>query len=158
MLTRFERSIEAGSRAGKISFIGQSNRGIFFVLFEVLNFIKMSRRHAKSQSTTILLTVLFFVIQVHVASEVDVQPMGSILFEDHGFPKKCFVQNDIALLATRLKFQNLLPNEGDGSLLNDEGVMAIARYFYGISEIIETMSLEETRQLVQKSFYDLLGR
>ena len=31
--------------------------------------------------------------------------IGTILFEDHGFMKKCFTQQDIALLATRLKFQ-----------------------------------------------------
>lgn len=95
-------------------------------------------------------------IQVHVASEV--LPMGSILFEDHGFTKKCFVQNDVAMLATRLKFQDLLPDEDGESLINDEGVTAIVRYFYGINEIIEAMSREETRELVQKSYYDLLGR
>lgn len=95
-------------------------------------------------------------IQVRDASEL--QPMGSILFEDHGFAKKCFVQSDIALFSTRLKFQDLLPSEGGGSLLNDDDVTAMVRYFYGINEIIEAMSQEETRELVQKSLYDLLGR
>lgn len=95
-------------------------------------------------------------VQVRVAGEV--QQMGSVLFEDHGFAKKCFVQNDIAMLSTRLKFQDLLPNEGGGSLLNDDDVTAMVRYFYGINEIIEAMSQEETKQVVQKSFYDMLGR
>lgn len=115
---------------------------------------KMSRRHAKWKLTFAI--VLFFMLRVRVACEF--QPMGSILFQDHGFPKKCFVQNDIALLSTRLKFQDLLPDDGARNLLNDDEVTAMVRYFYGINEIIEAMSEDETRQLVQKSFYDLLGR
>lgn len=117
----------------------------------------MLRRHAmlrrwKSQSWI----VLFFMFNVYSGNEAD--KMGSILFDDHGFPKKCFIQSDIALLSTRLKFQDLLPNVDSGCLLNDEGVAAIVKYFYGINEIIDNMSGEETRQLMQKSFYDLLGR
>lgn len=111
----------------------------------------MSRRHAKWKLITFL--IVLFCTQ-HDASETS---MGSVLFEDHGFAKKCFVQSDVALLATRLKFQDLLPNDGDG-MLNDDGVSAIVRYFYGINEIIEAMSQDDVRQLVQKSFYDLLGR
>lgn len=42
-------------------------------------------------------------------------------------------------------------------MLNDDGVTAIIRYFYGINEIIEAMSQDDVRQLVQKSFYDMLG-
>lgn len=88
----------------------------------------------------------------------EVQQMGSILFDDHGFPKKCFIQNDMALLSTRLKFQDLLPNVGGESLLDDEGVSAMVRYFYGINEIIEEMGEDELRELMQKSYYDMLGR
>lgn len=83
--------------------------------------------------------------------------MGSILFDDHGYEKKCFVQDDVALLSTRFKFQGLLPSEGELTMLNDEKVMAIVRYFYGINEIIEQASQDDVRLLVQKSFYDLLG-
>lgn len=82
--------------------------------------------------------------------------MGSILFEDHGFATKCFVQKDLALLSTRLKFQDLLPVQRN--MFDSDGVMAVIRYFYGINEIIEKIAEEEVRQLVQKSFYDMLGR
>lgn len=102
------------------------------------------------------LFLLFFTLRVSTASEV--QQMGSILFNDHGFPKKCFVQNDIALLSTRLKFQDLLPNNCEGSLLNDEGITAIVRYFYGINEVIEGMGGDDLRQLMQSCYYDMLGR
>lgn len=108
----------------------------------------MSQRRAKMKF------VIFFIVLLrvqHCASD----PPGSVLFEDHGFPKKCFVQSDVALLATRLKFQELLPD--GNSMLNDDGVTAIIRYFYGINEIIEAMSQDDVRQLVQKSFYDMLG-
>lgn len=84
-----------------------------------------------------------------------IQPLGSILFEDHGYPKKCFVQNDIAQLATRLKLQNLLPCEVE--LMDDEGILAMIKYFYGVNEIIDHMSGNEARQLVEKCFYDMLG-
>ena len=114
----------------------------------------MSRRHAKWKSPTLI--ILFFIFRVCCPSEV--QQMGSILFDDHGFPKKCFIQNDIALLATRLKFQDLLPEVCGGSLLNDDGVAAIVRYFYGVNEIIDEMCDEEMKQLMQKSYYDMLGR
>lgn len=87
-----------------------------------------------------------------------VPPMGSILFEDHGFAKKCFVQNDIALLSTRLKFQDLLPSGSEYKMFSNEGVEAVIRYFYGINEIMEKLSEDDVRQLVQESFYDLLGR
>lgn len=111
----------------------------------------MLRRHAKWKLTFAF--VLFF-----TQAAVSETPMGSILFEDHGFPKKCFVQSDVALLSTRLKFQDLLPLHDNRNLLDDDGVMAIIRYFYGINEVIEKMSRDEVRQLVQKSFYDMLGR
>lgn len=114
----------------------------------------MSQRHAKWKSTTFLI-VLFFM--QHGTCEA-VPPMGSILFEDHGFAKKCFVQNDIALLSTRLKFQDLLLNESEFKMLSDDDVDATIRYFYGVNEIIEKLNEDDVRQLVQKSFYDMLGR
>lgn len=85
----------------------------------------------------------------------EIQPLGSILFVDHGFPKKCLVQSDIAQLATRFKFQDLLPKNIE--LVNDATLMAMVRYFYGINEIIERMNPGEARQLVLKCFYDMLG-
>ena len=85
-----------------------------------------------------------------------IQPLGSILFEDHGFSKKCFIQNDIAQLATRLKFQELLPKNIE--LMNDDNLVAMIKYFYGINGIIEHMDQGEARQLVLKCFYDMLGR
>lgn len=97
--------------------------------------------------------LLFLMHTSNTASSI--QPLGSILFEDHGFPKKCFVQNDIAMLATRLKIQNLLPN--DVEFLDDDGVLAMIKYFYGVNEIIDHMSGSEARQLVEKCFYDMLG-
>lgn len=111
----------------------------------------MLRRHAKWKLT--FLIVLFY---MQVGSSEVITPMGSILFEDHGFAKKCFIQSDIALLSTRLKFQDLLPVQRE--MLDDNGVTAIIRYFYGINEIIEKLGEDEVRQLVQKSFYDMLGR
>lgn len=115
------------------------------------NVIKMSQRRAICKLTTFL--IVLFCMQ-HGTAEAPSE-MGSILFDDHGFAKKCFVQGDVALLATRMKFQQLLPGI---DMLNDDGVQAIVRYFYGINEIIEKMSQDEVRQMVQKSFYDLLGR
>ena len=94
----------------------------------------------------------------HVSTEDERQPMGSILFEDHGFAKKCFIQNDIALLSTRLKLQELLPNESNLNMLNDEGITALVKYFYEINEIIEKKSEAEIRDIVVKSFFDMLGR
>lgn len=87
---------------------------------------------------------------------IQIQPLGSILFEDHGFPKKCFIQNDIAQLATRLKFQDLLPKTIE--MMSDDALMAMIKYFYGINEVIEHMNQGEARQLVLKCFYDMLGR
>lgn len=84
-----------------------------------------------------------------------IQPLGSILFEDHGYAKKCFVQNDIALLATRLKLQNLLPC--DVEMMSDEGIIAMIKYFYGINEIIDQLNENDARKIVEKSFYDMLG-
>jgi hypothetical protein len=92
----------------------------------------------------------------HCECNTQIQPLGSILFEDHGFPKKCFIQNDIAQLSTRLKFQELLPK--NLGFLTDDSVMAMIKYFYGINEIIEHMNQGEARQLVLKCFYDMLGR
>lgn len=115
----------------------------------------MLQRHAIPKSTTFL--IVLFCMQYGTSCEA-VLPMGSILFEDHGFAKKCFVQNDVALLSTRLKFQDLLFNDFGVDMMSDEGVTAIIKYFYGVNQIIEAASEEEVQQLVQKSFYDLLGR
>jgi len=117
----------------------------------------MLRRRWKWQLLSVVM-IIFHSQSTFAAAEVP--PMGSILFEDHGFEKKCFVQNDVALLATRLKFQTLVPDDGsdDRKLMNDDGVGAMIRYFYRINEIIEQLNEDEVRQLIQKSFYDLLGR
>jgi hypothetical protein len=111
----------------------------------------MLRRPAKWQFLTAILLIL-----MHLSDNASsTQPLGSILFEDHGFSKKCFMQSDIAMLATRLKLQNLLP--GDIEFLDDDGVLAMIKYFYGVNEIIDHMSGSEARQLVEKCFYDMLG-
>lgn len=65
------------------------------------------------------------------------------------------MQNDVATLTTKLKFHQLLPK--DVELMNDDGVMAIVKYFYGINEIIERIESTDTRELLQKCFYDTLG-
>jgi hypothetical protein len=104
----------------------------------------MSRRLANSTLLVLLL--------LSCACLANIQPLGSILFEDNGFPKSCFAQNDIAMLATRLKFQQLLPK--DVELMNDDAVMAMVKYFYGINEIIER---SQSHELLQKCFYDTLG-
>lgn len=116
----------------------------------------MLQRRANFKSTVFLIALFFM---QHYSCEA-VEPMGSILFEDHGFAKKCFVQNDIALLSTRLKLQDLLPSIESGfGVPNDNVLTAMIRYFYEINTIIETELNEgEVLQLVQKSFYDLLGR
>lgn len=101
---------------------------------------------------------LFILFSILNVACVNVQPMGTVLCDDHGFFKKCFVQNDIALLSTRFKLQNLLPNEGEANMLDDEALTAIIRYFYGVNDIIEKMSKDDVRQVLQQSFYDLLGR
>lgn len=107
----------------------------------------MLRRLAK----WILLTIAIMIVKLCDAT-MTIQPLGSILFED----KKCFIQNDIAKLATRMKFQELLPR--NIQLMSDDNVMALIKYFHGINEIIEHMNQKESRVLVQKCFYDMLGR
>lgn len=120
------------------------------------NLGKMSLRHAIGKVITILM-ILFFNQKLYTTA-LDVQPMGSILFEDHGFVKKCFVQNDIALMATRMKFQELLPIGGDHLAMTDDGIQTMINYLYSINEVIERISQDDIKQLIQKSFYDLLGR
>lgn len=110
--------------------------------------------HAESKITALL----FFIFCTQCVTSEDIPPMGTVLFDNHGFARKCLDQNDIALFSTRFKFQSLLPNECDASMLNDDGLKAIIRYFYGINDIIEKMSQEEALRLLQQSFYDLLGR
>lgn len=102
------------------------------------------------------LLIITLIVMQHCECLTQIQPLGSILFEDHGFPKKCFIQNDIAQLATRLKFQELLPKNVE--LMNDDNLVAMIKYFYGINEVIEHMDQGEARQLVLKCFYDMLGR
>lgn len=88
-------------------------------------------------------------------SSSTIQPLGSILFEDHGYPKKCFVQTDVAQLATRLKLQELLPKSIQ--FMSDEEILALIKYFYGINELIDHMNGNDARQLLEKCFYDMLG-
>jgi hypothetical protein len=88
----------------------------------------------------------------------EVEQMGSVLFDDHGTTKKCFEEKDVAMLAARMKLQDLLPERGERGLLNDEGVEVMVRYFYGVNEVIEGISGCEAKELMQRSFYDMLGR
>lgn len=108
------------------------------------------------RTASLKLLIITLILMHHCECLSPIQPLGSILFEDHGFPKKCFIQNDIAQLATRLKFQELLPNNIE--LMNDDNLVAMIKYFYGINEIIEHMDQGEARQLILKCFYDMLGR
>jgi hypothetical protein len=82
--------------------------------------------------------------------------IGTILFEDHGFTKRCFTQNDIALLATRMKLQSLIPSK-DAFLEDDENIESKIRYFYSVNDVISKMGGHETKELVNKAFYDMLG-
>lgn len=118
----------------------------------------MFERHAKWKlKLTTLIVVLFFVQDGSSESSSSKLLGGSVLFEDHGFAKKCFDQSDIAILSTRLKLQELLPAQSN-CMLNDDDVMAVIKYFYEINGIVEKMSENDVRDVVQKSFYDMLGR
>lgn len=105
----------------------------------------------------ILVTLIISTIPIRqcVSATMSIQPLGSILFEDHGYPKKCFVQTDVAQLATRLKLQELLPKSIQ--FMSDEEILALIKYFYGINELIDHMSGNDARQLLEKCFYDMLG-
>lgn len=103
----------------------------------------------------LLIILTISTIPMRVSATISIQPLGSILFEDHGYVKKCFVQNDIARLATRLKLQDLLPK--NIQFMSDEEILALIKYFYGINELIDHMSGSEARQLLEMCFYDMLG-
>lgn len=116
----------------------------------------MLRRLAIWKFITILLVIISTIpIRQCVSSTMSIQSLGSILFEDHGYPKKCFIQTDIAQLATRLKLQELLPK--NIQFMSDEEILALMKYFYGINELIDHMSGNDARQLLEKCFYDMLG-
>lgn len=86
----------------------------------------------------------------------ETKEIGTILFEDHGFTKRCFTQNDIALLATRLKLQSLIPSK-NSFLEDDESIDTKIRYFYTINDVISKLGYHETKELINKAFYDMLG-
>lgn len=115
----------------------------------------MLRRPAKWKFLKSILLIWMFSMQINVSTTTSIQPLGSILFDDHGYPKKCFMQNDIALLATRLKLQKLLPDNIE--MMSDDGILALIKYFYGINDLIDHMNENEAHQLVEKCFYDMLG-
>ena len=125
-----------------------------------------------------IIIFLYLLLQVHEMKSENYSVsdiIGTTLFEDHGFPKKCFSQEDIALLSTRLKFQvkhinnthnipkrfsqfkTLLPTTDNPHLEEDKTIEATIKYLYSVNELISIMTATQIRDFVQKSYYDMLG-
>lgn len=41
--------------------------------------------------------------------------------------------------------------------MSDEGIMTLIKYFYNINELIDHMSGNDARQILEKCFFDMLG-
>ncbi|KAJ6639168.1 hypothetical protein Bhyg_11908 [Pseudolycoriella hygida] len=85
--------------------------------------------------------------------------IGSNLFGSGIFSKHCFSVEDVALLATRSKFESLLPNISTSlkKLENDKSVEIMLKYFYGLEELLNIIQREEVKFFSQQAFYDAFG-
>lgn len=81
--------------------------------------------------------------------------MGTNLF--CCYPKKCFSTEDIALMSARRDFEMLIPKSFPQTLLHDGIVYTLMKYFNSVNQVILRMSDDDTRRILQRSFYDALG-
>lgn len=81
--------------------------------------------------------------------------MGTNLFAS--YPKKCFSTEDIALMSARRDFEMLIPKSFPQTLLHDGIVYTLMKYFNSVNQVILQMSDDDTRRILQRSFYDALG-
>lgn len=81
--------------------------------------------------------------------------VGTNLFGN--YPKKCFSADDIALMSARRDFEMLIPKSFPQTLLHDSIVYRLMKYFNSVNHVIRRMSDDETRNVLQRSFYDALG-
>lgn len=81
--------------------------------------------------------------------------MGTNLFCN--YPKKCFSTEDIALMSARRDFEMLIPKSFPQTLLHDGIVYTLMKYFNSVNQVILRMSDDDTRRILQRSFYDALG-
>lgn len=73
------------------------------------------------------------------------------------YPKRCFSSEDIALMSARRDFEMLIPKSFPQTLLHDNIVYRLMKYFNSVNQMIKRMSDDETRRVLQRSFYDALG-
>ncbi|XP_052838239.1 uncharacterized protein LOC128253676 isoform X1 [Drosophila gunungcola] len=88
-------------------------------------------------------------------SETSVPFLGTNLFGN--CRKNCFSTEDIALMSARKDFELLVPKSFPQCLLSDSIVHMLVRYFNTVNQLVKRMSDEDTRLILQRSFYDALG-
>lgn len=81
--------------------------------------------------------------------------MGSNLFGE--YPKHCFSTEDIALISARRDFELLVPKFYPNTLIIDGVVYTMMKYFNTVNHVLQQVSDAESRRLLQRAFYDVLG-
>ncbi|XP_037027061.1 uncharacterized protein LOC119067885 [Bradysia coprophila] len=85
--------------------------------------------------------------------------IGSNLMGSGTFAKQCFSVEDVALLATRSKFEALIPNVStlELHLEDDKSVEDMLEYFYGFNQLLNIIEKEDLKFFSQLAFYDVVG-
>ncbi|KAM7359669.1 uncharacterized protein ACRADG_000729 isoform 2-T2 [Cochliomyia hominivorax] len=71
--------------------------------------------------------------------------------------KRCFSNEEVALLAIRKDFEILIPKNLPQCLFTDQMIALLLNYFYISHQMIVRMPILKTNYLTQKAFYDTLG-
>lgn len=86
------------------------------------------------------------------------QNVGTVLFTEADNYRHCWDDEQLALLQSRMFFEDLLPNEEYFDIRNDDFILALIEYYKLIIDNVKTAVEGKTKNILLRSLSDSLGK
>lgn len=105
---------------------------------------------------SIFYTILFIIPSKSVPLK-SMLNIGTVLFTHADSRRECYSADEVALLTSRMMFQDLLPNEDQLQIKCDENILDLIEYFRIALSVVRCLTFGRTKHIILMAITDTLG-
>lgn len=84
--------------------------------------------------------------------------IGTVLFTHADSRRECYSADEVALLTSRMMFQDLLPTEDELQIQCNENIMDLIEYFRIALSVVRCLTFGRTKHIILMAITDTLGK
>lgn len=84
--------------------------------------------------------------------------IGTVLFTHADSRRECYSADEVALLTSRMMFQDLLPSESELSIKCNDNIMDLIQYFRIMLNVVRCITHGRTKHIILMALTDTLGK